>query len=277
MIAYVIKVTNTGNVNLTGVTITDPGVGVVLGSCSPTIPATLGPGATLECVATHAVTQADINLGHYSNTAFADSNQTDPVSSAATVPVVQSPALKVTKTATSPGPYDSVGDVVTYSISVKNTGNLSLTGVTVTDPGVGVALGTCTPAIPASLAPGASIVCAATHAITQADLNAGTYTNTAVGDSDQTAPASDDETVPAAQSAHITLEKSAVETRFARVADVIDYTLVATNDGNVTLDQRDDRRSEARDADMHTATAGDAGAGRILVVYRQPHDHAGRS
>ena len=37
------------------------------------------------------------------------------------------------------------------------------------------------------------------------------------------------------QSAHITLEKSAVETRFARVADVIDYTLVATNDGNVTL------------------------------------------
>ena len=89
-------------------------------------------------------------LASYSNTAFADSNETAPVSSGATVPVVQSPALTVTKTATSPGPYDSVGDVVTYSISVKNTGNQSLTGVTVTDPGVGVVLGTCTPATPAS-------------------------------------------------------------------------------------------------------------------------------
>ena len=166
---------------------------------------------------------------------FADSIETAPVSSAATVPVVQSPALKVTKTATSAGPYDSVGDVVTYSISVKNTGNLTLTGVTVTDPGVGVVLGTCTPATPATLAPGASVVCAANHTMSQADIDAGTYTNTAVGDSDQTAPTSDDETVPAAQSAHITLEKSAVETKFARVADVIDYTLVATNDGNVTL------------------------------------------
>ena len=233
VIAYVIKVTNTGNVNLTGVTVTDPGV--VLGPCSPAIPATLAPGATLECAATHAVTQADIDLGHYSNTAVGDSDQTDPVSAAATVPVVQSPALTVLKTATSSGPYDSVGDVVTYSISVKNTGNQSLTGVTVTDPGVGVVLGTCTPAIPTSLAPGASIVCGATHAITQADIDAGTYTNTALGDSDQTPSANDIETVPVAQAAHITLVKSAVETRFARVADVINYTLVATNDGNVTL------------------------------------------
>ncbi len=86
--------------------------------------------------------------------------------------------------------------MITYSITATNTGNVTLTGVTVTDPGVGAVLGICTPAIPAMLAPGASVVCVATHAVTQADLNAGSYTNTATADSDQTPPDTDDETVP---------------------------------------------------------------------------------
>ena len=45
------------------------------------------------------------------------------------VPALRSPALSVSKTVTSTGPYDSVGDVITYSITVTNTGNQTLTGV----------------------------------------------------------------------------------------------------------------------------------------------------
>ena len=45
------------------------------------------------------------------------------------------------------GPY-GVGDTITYSIVVENTGNITLTGVSVSDPDTTV--GTCTPAQPST-------------------------------------------------------------------------------------------------------------------------------
>jgi len=102
------------------------------------------------------------------------------------------PALTILKTATSSGPY-AVDDPITYSIVVTNTGNVTLTGAVVTDPGATVE--PCTPAQPATLAPAATLTCPATHVVTQADLDAGSYTNTATAGSDQTDPASDDEVV----------------------------------------------------------------------------------
>src|SRR5262249_38676121 len=96
-------------------------------------------------------------------------------------------------------------------------------------------LGACTPAIPASVAPGTSVVCAATHVVSQADLDAGTYTNTAVGTSNETGSRSDDATAALTQLPHLSLVKSATETSFDAVGNVLHYTLVATNDGNVTL------------------------------------------
>ena len=140
------------------------------------------------------MTQADIDAGSYTNVATGDSNQTPPDNDDETVPITQSASLDVVKTVTSTGPYDSVGDVITYSIRVTNTGNQTLTGVSVAEAGPRAMVGVCTPALPATLAPGASLVCAATHTVTQADINAGTYTNVAVGDSNQTDPDTDDET-----------------------------------------------------------------------------------
>jgi uncharacterized repeat protein (TIGR01451 family) len=232
IVSYSITATNIGNQTLTGVTITDPGVGAVLGTCTPAIPTTLAPGASVACVATHAVTQADIDAGEYTNTATANSVQAGPESDAETVPTLQSPSLQVVKSVTSTGPYAAVGDLVRYSIKVSNTGNQTLTGVTVTDPGAGVVLDPCPPA---TVAPGGSLVCTATHAVTQADIDAGTFTNTATATSNEVGPASADATVPIAQSAHITLTKSATEANFDAVGDVLHYTLVATNDGTVTL------------------------------------------
>ena len=159
-----------------------------------------------------------------------------------TVPIAQSPALNVIKSVTSTGPYESVGVVIRYSITVTNTGNQTLTGVTVTDPGVGAVLGSCTPAIPATLAPGASVVCAATHAVTQADLGAGHYTNVATGDSDQTPPSSDDETVvtaapapqPTPSNPAISVTKSPKSQTVTSPGTAV-WTIAVTNTGNVTL------------------------------------------
>ena len=92
----------------------------------------------------------------------------------------------------------------------------------------------------ASLAPGASLTCTASYTITQADLDAGSVTNTAQGhgsfdalpvDSNQ-----DSETVFAqTQGASLTLVKTATQTTYDSVGDVIDYSFELTNNGNVTL------------------------------------------
>jgi hypothetical protein len=93
------------------------------------------------------------------------------------------PALKVTKTVTSSGTYE-LNSQITYSIVVKNTGNITLTGVAIADPGA--VLGSCTPSIPASILTTKSVTCTATHTVTQADLNRGYFINVATADSDQT-------------------------------------------------------------------------------------------
>jgi LPXTG-site transpeptidase (sortase) family protein len=88
---------------------------------------------------------------------------------------LQSPALTLVKTAT-PTTYSAVGDVISYSFFVTNSGNITLSGsFTVTDD---KATDEACPVTP-SLAPGASITCTASYTITPADLNAGFVTNTA--------------------------------------------------------------------------------------------------
>ena len=92
---------------------------------------------------------------------------------------LQAPALSITKVATEES-FDAVGDVIHYTIVATNTGNVTLTTVTVTDPQVTGLV--CTPANGSSLAPGAAMTCTATHTVTQADLDAGQYPTTACVD-----------------------------------------------------------------------------------------------
>ena len=76
-----------------------------------------------------------------------------------------------------------VGDLLTYTLTSTNTGNVALSNVTIdedTFTGTGQLVdGTCTPQEPAALAPGESITCTATYTATQADVNAGQILNTA--------------------------------------------------------------------------------------------------
>ena len=109
------------------------------------------------------MTQADIDNngggdGDIDNTATADSDQTGPASDSAAVPLAQSPALSIEKTVTGvdadttpPFLVDAAGDVIWYSILVTNTGNQTLTGVSV--PIRGSRTWTATPAPPATRPP----------------------------------------------------------------------------------------------------------------------------
>src|SRR5450756_3234544 len=141
-----------------------------------------------------------------------------------------SPALTIVKTAT-PTTYTAVGDVIGYSYLVTNSGNVTLAGpFTVSD---NKATTSC-PAT-ASLAPGASITCTASFTITQAELDAGFLTNVASATNGTVSSPTDTETVTAVASPALTIVKTATPTTYTAVGDVIGYSYLVTNTGNVTL------------------------------------------
>ena len=236
-INYTITATNSGNVTLNNVTVVDPLLGTL--TCTPVQPATLAPGASITCLGSYTLTQGDINAGNVHNVSTADSNETPPTETPNDVPVPKAPAISLVKSAT-PATYATLGQTISYSYLVTNTGNVTLAGpVTVTDDKATV---TC-PAVPGGgLVPGGSITCSASYTITQPDLDGGSVKNTAQAHSNSTDSNQDDETVTAVQSPVLSQTKSGVldmtvvaPSNRADVGDKINYTITATNSGNVTL------------------------------------------
>ncbi|GAA4894385.1 hypothetical protein GCM10025789_09570 [Tessaracoccus lubricantis] len=257
VITYTFVSTNTGNVTLTDVMITDPLEGLTELTCDLEAPVTLAPGESLTCTATYVVTQADLDDGSVDNVATTvgtppeGEDVTDDDDE--TVPGEQLPAIDLVKTADVES-YDSVGDVITYTFVSTNTGNVTLTDVMITDPLEGLSELTCDLEAPVTLAPGESLTCTATYTVTQADLDDGSVDNvaTTVGTPPEGEDVTDDddETVPGEQLPAIELVKTADRAEYAEVGEIITYTLVATNTGNVTLTDVviDDERFDVEDA-----------------------------
>jgi uncharacterized repeat protein (TIGR01451 family) len=235
-IDYTYALTNTGNVTLSGpFTVTDDHGSVI---CPATD--TLAPGDTVTCTMTYTVTQADVDGGKIVNTASGHAvfNKIAVDSSSTTLEVdgTRTPALSLTKTA-SPTTYTAANQTITYSYTIRNTGNVTLVApFTVSDTKVAVV--TCA-GTPTSLIPNATIVCTATYKTTQADVDAGLVTNLATGhavfngktyDSAQTSA-----TVNANQNSKLTLSKTASPTTYSAVGTTINYSYVVTNTGNVTI------------------------------------------
>ncbi len=244
---YTVSVTNTGNVTLTNVTVTDPLTGQAITGV------TLAPGATGVYNTSYTLTQADLDRagnagsdGDIDNTATADSDQTGPASDSAEVPLVYDPKIAIDKVfinvtgGNGNGVADVAGDVINYSIVVTNTGNVTLTNVTVKDPltGLDVNAGT--------LAPGASVTLNEHYTVSQADLDGqgggdGDVDNTATADSDQTPPSEDKVEVPLvyAPSLNIVKDVSSITGGVAGKADsagdVINYAISVQNTGNISL------------------------------------------
>ncbi len=193
-ISYTFSVTNTGNVSLTsvGVTDTDTAPAGALtsgpncqslsspsGSCSGST-TTLASGQKANFTATYTITQADINKGSVADSATANGTPPSgpPVTSSpstATVSLTQTPALTLAKSA-SVTSYSAAATPITYSFKITNTGNVTLTSVGVTDPHAGLSAISCSTT---TLAPAAFETCTAGYTTTQADVNAGSIANTA--------------------------------------------------------------------------------------------------
>ena len=135
-----------------------------------------------------------------------------------------------------------VGDVVTYTYTAENTGNVTLADVSVSDVHSGTGtLSAIAPTNVASLPIGESAEFAATYTITQADIDAGgAITNTATAaatpPSGTYVPATADESItPEAFAPELDIVKTADVTTGLSVDDVVTYTYAVTNTGNVTV------------------------------------------
>ena len=235
-VPYTFTVTNNGNVTLSSISVTDPKTSGV--TCAST---TLSPGSSTTCSGSHVVTQADLDAGSLANTAavaaLTPSGASVPSSPSNTVTIsaTQSPRLDVVK-ATSTASYNTLGATISYTFTVTNNGNVTVSAITVTDPKVPSV--TC-PAT--SLAPGAATVCSGSHIVTQADLDAGSVVNTASvggtspGGAALTPRASNTVTTPAVQSPTLSIVKASSTSSFALPGDTISYTFRVTNTGNVTM------------------------------------------
>ncbi|MDA9009210.1 DUF11 domain-containing protein [Alphaproteobacteria bacterium] len=235
IIDYIYEVTNSGNTSITDpITITDPHGNPV--TCDPIPAGGLLPGQNITCSGTYTVDQDDVDVGEITNDAVATDGVLNTNNDGVTVFAIQNPALDLEKTAATVS-YASVGDLVTYSYEVMNAGNVTFTHpISVADNKATVSC----PALPAGgLVPTASIICSATYAVTQEDIDDGFVTNVATAgglfDGQPIASNQDEVTVNAIQTPALTLDVTSPTADFDEPGDVIDYTYEVTNSGNTSI------------------------------------------
>ena len=233
-VTWTYSVTNTGNVTLTAVTLSDDVLGIV--SCPKTI---LAPDEPMSCITTSTTTP-----GQYTNTGTVSG--TPPVGAAVSDSDPShyfgaAPAIDVEKSTngqdadTEPGTFILAGDAVTWTYAVTNTGNVTLTAITLSDDVLG------TVNCPTSdLAPDESMSCTAIGTASAGQYaNTGTVSGTppvgaAVSDSDPShyfgaAPAIDVEKSTNGQDA------DAQPGPLILAGDPVTWTYDVTNIGNATL------------------------------------------
>lgn len=234
VVTFTVVVTNAGNQTLSAINISDETAAL---ECA--VGTTLAPGASITCTATHVVTQDDLDNGSYTNTATVDTDRTEPLSDSATVEAAQTPSLSVVKIVDSGAPYGTVGAAVTFTITVTNTGNVTLTGVQVTDANAtGLDCNGETAGAPTTvtLAPDQSVDCTATHVVTQDDIDDSSFTNVAVATVPDGPTGQGSVTVSAAQRPAMTIDKVVADgSPYSAVNADVTFTVTVTNTGNTTL------------------------------------------
>lgn len=262
---FQITVENIGNITVDGIAVTDILPGITPASC---LVGTLAPGDAPDtsCLFEYTVTQDDIDRGRVENTATANgtprAGALAPASDSETVAgPAPEPGVGISKTAFAPlaTGFDTEGQVIDYTYTIANLGNVTLTlEPTLTDdriPGLTFA-NACEPLPSGGLRPSETLECSASYTVTQDDVDAGTVTNLAeviFPDEYGTGPISntDTETVEGVRTSSLAITKTPSLTTGAAVDDVITYTYLVTNTGNTRL-------FDIQLTDVHVSAAGPA-------------------
>ncbi|APT85477.1 DUF7507 domain-containing protein [Corynebacterium aquilae] len=262
-VTYSFKVTNTGDVELHNVKISDKMFGDEPFTCGEQ---NLAPKASTTCTKDHVVTKADAEAKTVTNVATATGTTGEDADSPAVTsnpaqavfkvpaetpaPTPGQPAISLEKKITNGASFDE-GATVTYELKVTNTGDVALKDVKVADKMFGDEPFVCGDS---ALEPKASTTCTKDHVVTKADAEAKTVTNVATatgadeaGKTVTSQPGTATFTVPAKpepkpepkpEAGAIALEKAITngdaDKTFAVGADV-EYLLKVTNTSTVKV------------------------------------------
>lgn len=201
----------------------------------------LASGESVICFATYTVTQDDVDAGEVLNEAFARTefgatptivlSEPDDVD----VDATEDPGVTIEKSVDA-STYAAIGDTLTYTITVTNTGNQTLSTIAVTDPMF--------PALACSvdtLAVDGVLTCSASLLIDQSHIDAGSVLNeaTATGvapDGDPIEPQTDDATSTGpVETPTLALEKAANPDPFGDVDSALTFNFRVTNTSIYTI------------------------------------------
>ncbi len=262
---YTYRLTNTGNVTLTGLTLTDDKLGSV-----PLTQNSLAPGGVLEVKQAFTVAQAHLDAGTpITNLATLSAEELDtPVIASATITFTQAPAVSLTKSVDK-ATFDAPG-TATYTYQLTNTGNVTLTGLTLTDDKLGNI-----PLTQNSLAPGGVLEVKQSFSVAQTHLDAGTpITNVAILSAEELdTPATASATITFTQSPGVAVTTSAAASSYQAVGDQLNFSAEIRNTGNIRLTDLDVAASLGAAGDL-SITGDSNGDGHLdvgetwLVSYR---------
>ncbi len=241
-LTYTIIATNTGSSNLTNVTITDPLI-TTIGGNAPCL--LLQPTEQCSLIGQYIITDSDVLLGvvnEITNVAVVTTDQTSDVVDSVTIEV-PNPSIILTKepgvlTQDNDNSNDvSVGDVLTYTITMTNNGNANFSESRIEDPLLTPGFLDC-----GFLSPGAQCMLVGTITVTDDHVRSGSLTNGSLGTaSPPPTMDSDSSTIIFPQPSHSFVKNSPVllEDKDASMdisrGDIVQYTLVVTNNGSANL------------------------------------------
>ncbi len=249
-IDYQVLVTNTGDLDLTNVDVTDTKLTNMDCDGTAGVPYTtqdlsIAVGGSLTCVGSYTVVAGDLTTGSVTNVAGVTTNEVCTTAGACTdteITKVNNPALTLNKTATLndgvvlPSGEVNAGDTITYAFEVANTGNVILTNVTVSDSLLSDL--SCTPI--ANLAIGAtqSFTCTNNvYTLTQTDIDNGSVMNTADVNANEVCTGANDctdtETTPFVLVIDPAISKVGDPLQ-ASIGETVTFTLDVTNQGNTS-------------------------------------------
>ena len=213
-ITYTITVTNTGNTILKDLTVRDDMLGI------DKVISEIKINGTNVISAQYTVTQDDIDKGGViKNIVTVGDKETER-----DVNVEQNPGYTAVKTADKEK-VTAAGEVITYTITVTNTGNTTLKDIAVKDDMAGINTKIDTIEV------GKSASVTGTYTVKQEDIDKGgkIHNVATVGDK------SPEKDVPVEQNSSYTAVKTADKEKVTAAGEVITYTITVTNTGNTTL------------------------------------------
>jgi len=248
LINYTISLDNIGLLGLTNVVLSDtiiPAANLSLSSGDTNNDNVLDGDEVWVYVGSYAITQTDIDTfgggdGDIDNTVTVVTSELDPISDSANAPITQAPAYTVEKTVDKS--TVSTPTQLSYNIEVSNTGNQTLTGLslsdTLPDGSTGTLAGPATDSGTANaLDVGETWVYTLTYNVSQAQIDAGVpLVNTVAVTTTQTGTDSQSDTAQTGIAITPAMEvEKTVDLASVNTPGVLSYSITLRNTGNVTL------------------------------------------